>query len=541
MRKIFLSTCITFAALVASVITSFVFVFIISCVFFNVVDKDRILPNIYLKEAYIGLESIQDVQIKYQEEALELLPSTITLTIGTETKEYPTSELSPELYLEEVRDVGRNGNIFGAMVELASVSSALSFDYEYKFNVEKIISEFSLFADDDIKFFEEDGRVVGCTDDLVSSKLIDVQKFNRQLSVSAQSDTEIKLEKSEILSEGVSTDLFLICNKFKHDTKTILTKFERFGDISPSEVLGFMGLYMSPEGTLSWKMYNDENLRKFLDSLKLRTQIILDEGEYQVVDGKVRLFRQYKEGKEVDIDASYTNMIKWSLNPLSENIKIVYKVTAPWYVKEGKEIIDFTYELSRGESRLNYNIENGRVGVQEIDGYILNPGSEYSFYNMLQPRLLDIWRTANGRAIEMGICSSSTTIFRAAIHAGFPITERYSHGWSLPKYEWPYEQNVVDATYLTNPKVDLKFVNDLSYPVIFKSEIWSDGGWDYQRVRIMTSPKAKDRSVELTRFRKWDERLPGIYKGSFDRIIREKGVVTRQDYFESNYYMYAPY
>lgn len=541
MRKIFLSTCITFAALAVSVVTSFVFIFIISSVFFNVIDKDRILPNIYLKEAYVGLESIHDVQIEYQEEALELLPSTITLTIGTETKEYPTSELSPELYLEEVRDVGRSRNIFRAMVELASVSSALSFDYEYKFNVEKIISEFSLFADDDIKFFEEDGRVVGCTNDLVSSKLIDVQKFNKQLSVSAQSDTEIKLEKAEILSEGVSTDLFLICNKFKHDTKTILTKFERFGDVDPVEVLGFMGLYMSSEGTLSWKMYSDENLRKFLDSLKLRTQILLDEGEYQEVDGKVRLFRQYKEGKEVDIEASYRNMIKWSLNPLSENIKMVYKVTAPWYVKEGKGIVDFTYELSRGESRLNYNIENGRVGVQEIDGYILNPGSEYSFYNMLQPRLLDIWRTANGRAIEMGICSSSTTIFRAALHAGFPITERYSHGWSLPKYEWPYEQNVVDATYLTNPKVDLKFVNDLAYPVIFKSEIWSGGGWDYQRVRIMTSPKAKDRSVELTRFRKWDERLPGIYKGSFDRIIREKGVVTRQDYFESNYYMYAPY
>jgi hypothetical protein len=57
----------------------------------------------------------------------------------------------------------------------------------------------------------------------------------------------------------------------------------------------------------------------------------------------------------------------------------------------------------------------------------------------------------------------------------------------------------------------------------------------------LTSRKAKDRSVELLRFRKWDERLPGIYKGSFDRIVREKGVITRQDDFISNYHMYAPY
>jgi vancomycin resistance protein YoaR len=540
MRKIFLSTCITFAALSASVTISFVLIFILSSVFLNVIDKDRILPNIYLQESYIGLQDVKDVRVEYQAKAIKSLPSTIKLTIGSETKEYPTSDLSPELYLQEVQDVGRNSNIIRAMEELGSVSSPIRFEYEYKFNVEKIISEFKMFNNEDIKFFEDDGRVVGCTNDL-STKLVDVQKVSKTISENLRGDVEVKLDKSQILSEGVSTDLYLICNKFKHDSNIILSKFQRFGDVKIEEVLSFVGLYMSSEGSLLWRVYDNEKLQKFLVDLKARTTIVLDEGQYEESGGTIRLFSQYKEGKELDLEASYNNIVKWSSNPTASDFKIVYKVTSPWYIRENKTIADFTYELGRGESRLNYNIDNGRVGVEEINGYVLNPGSEYSFYNMLEPRLQDIWRTKNGRPIEMGICSSSTTIFRAALHAGFPITERASHGWSLPKYSWPYEQNVVDATYLTTPKIDLKFINDLSYPVMFKSETWVQDGWEYQRVRILTSPKAKGRSVELGSFRKWDERLPGIYKGSFDRIIKENGVEKRRDYFESNYYMYAPY
>ncbi len=540
-KKILISVSVTLGTLVASLTLAAISTLVLVGIFVNIIDKDRILPNIYLEDANIGLMDVGDVRVQYETEALSNLPSTIKLTIGKETKEYSTKDLSPELYLEDIQNVGRDSNFVKVMEEIVSVTNRLEFSYEYKFNVNKIISEFKLFNDGEFKFLEDDGRVVGCSKDGLSAKLVDIQKVSKEISDNIVQDKEVKIEKSEILSEGTAQDVFLICNRYKYDSNAITAKFQRFGEIKNEEVLSFMGMYLSEEGDLSWGIYNKDNLKKFLTALKQKTEVALNEGQYEEVGGKIRLFAPYKEGRSLDIDSSMSNIVRWSADPVNKDVKMVFKATAPWYILEGKVVEDFSYELSRGESRLNYNIENGKVGVQEIDNYLLNPGQEYSFYNMLSPSLQDIWRTPSGRAIEMGICSSSTTIFRAAIEAGFPITERYAHGWSLPKYEWPYEQNVVDATYLTNPKIDLKFVNDLAYPVIFKSEMWEADGWQYLRVKVMTSPKAKNREVVLNNFRKWDERLPGIYKGSFDRTVTDKGVVTRQETFTSDYYMYAPY
>ncbi len=535
--------------LVASLILAGIFTLLIVTIFLNIVDRDRVLPNIYLENDYVGLMEIGDVKVQYEKAAIEDLPSKIKLTIGTETKEYKTSELAPELYLDRIKDVGRDSDPIRALEEMVSVANPIKFSYEYKFDVNKIISEFKLFNDDEFKFVEDDGRIVGCSSNGLSAKLVDVQKVNDEITENLAIDTEVKLDKSQILSEGTAKDVYLICNRFKYDANAMTAKFQRFGDIKSEDVLSFMGMYLSEEGSLSWKIYNKENLKKFLNNLKTKTEVALDEGEYEDINGVIRLFRKYVEGKALDIDSSLSNLVRWSADPISKDFKLVFKTTSPWYIKDGRQIEDFTYELSRGESRINLYVGGwdnpslyaSRVGVDEMDGYVLNPGEEYSFFNFLQPQLSDMWRTKEGNPILSGICNSSTTIFRAALHAGFPITERWNHGWSLEKYRWPYSENVVDATYLTTPKIDLRFVNDIGHPVVFKLDTWRDAEWEYQRLRVMTSPKAKGRTVELANFRKWGERLPGIYKGSFDRIIKQDGAVVGQDYFESNYHMYAPY
>ena len=44
----------------------------------------------------------------------------------------------------------------------------------------------------------------------------------------------------------------------------------------------------------------------------------------------------------------------------------------------------------------------------------------------------------NGRTIEGvggGVCQVSTTLFRTAFFAGFPITERYPHAYRVSYYE----------------------------------------------------------------------------------------------------------
>jgi vancomycin resistance protein YoaR len=54
-----------------------------------------------------------------------------------------------------------------------------------------------------------------------------------------------------------------------------------------------------------------------------------------------------------------------------------------------------------------------------------------------------------------GVCQVSTTVFRAAYEGGFPIVERYNHGYVV---DW-YGEPGLDATIFT-PTVDFRFRND---------------------------------------------------------------------------------
>jgi len=66
-----------------------------------------------------------------------------------------------------------------------------------------------------------------------------------------------------------------------------------------------------------------------------------------------------------------------------------------------------------------------------------------------------------------GVCQVSTTAFRAAFEAGYPIIERYAHGFRVGWYEPPVG---LDATVYA-PQVDLKFLNDSPYYLLIETKV----------------------------------------------------------------------
>jgi hypothetical protein len=105
---------------------------------------------------------------------------------------------------------------------------------------------------------------------------------------------------------------------------------------------------------------------------------------------------------------------------------------------------------------------------------VIAPGEEFSFTTRLGsvdaasgylPELViadDETRPEYGG----GLCQVSTTMYRAALNAGFPITDRSPHQYRVSYYE-PAGQ---DATiYVPNP--DLKFINDTKNYVMIEAVI----------------------------------------------------------------------
>ncbi|MEI2693397.1 MAG: VanW family protein [Anaerolineae bacterium] len=98
-------------------------------------------------------------------------------------------------------------------------------------------------------------------------------------------------------------------------------------------------------------------------------------------------------------------------------------------------------------------------GVFSFNQAIGDVSEEYGYKDSLI-----IWGDRTAVGIGGGVCQVSTTVFRAAYYGGFPIEERWNHGYVVGWYGTPG----LDATIYT-PTVDFKFRNTTDNYLIIKS------------------------------------------------------------------------
>ncbi|MEK9159720.1 MAG: VanW family protein [Patescibacteria group bacterium] len=111
-------------------------------------------------------------------------------------------------------------------------------------------------------------------------------------------------------------------------------------------------------------------------------------------------------------------------------------------------------------------IANVNRGFEQFNGVIIEQGTEFSFTDLMGP--ID---AANGWLPELvikgdetipeyggGLCQVSSTMFRAALYSGLPITQRKNHSYAVSYYAAPYGYGLDATVYDPNP--NLKFMND---------------------------------------------------------------------------------
>ncbi len=111
-------------------------------------------------------------------------------------------------------------------------------------------------------------------------------------------------------------------------------------------------------------------------------------------------------------------------------------------------------------------LANIKVAAARFHGVTVPPGETFSFNQFLgevsteegfEEGLIIVGdRTLKG--VGGGVCQVSTTAYQAALRAGFPIQERYPHGYRVSYYERGMGPGFDAAVF--SPIVDMKFVND---------------------------------------------------------------------------------
>jgi len=110
---------------------------------------------------------------------------------------------------------------------------------------------------------------------------------------------------------------------------------------------------------------------------------------------------------------------------------------------------------------------NIKISTAAINGYILNPGDEFSFNKVVGQRTTSkgyvvAHAYSNGQIVDAvggGICQVSSTLYDAAVLADLQIVERHSHMFTVGYI--PYGR---DAT-VSYGSVDLRFKNNTNWPI----------------------------------------------------------------------------
>ena len=124
-------------------------------------------------------------------------------------------------------------------------------------------------------------------------------------------------------------------------------------------------------------------------------------------------------------------------------------------------------------------VHNIEVSAEKFGGAVIPPGGIFSFNSTIEAvsgangfeDSAIIWGDRTAIGVGGGVCQVSTTVFRAALSAGFPLLERHNHGYVVSWYGDPG----FDATIFT-PYVDFRFLNDSDAHLLIQPVVDSVAG-----------------------------------------------------------------
>jgi vancomycin resistance protein YoaR len=203
---------------------------------------------------------------------------------------------------------------------------------------------------------------------------------------------------------------------------------------------------------------------------------------------------------------------------------------------------------------------NISIPAWDLDGYTLAPGQWFSFWEGIGPVTRERGYTdggviLNGRsqptgALAGGICSTSTTLFNAAMRFGLEIGDRAAHYYYIDRYPLGLDATV---SIIDGWVQDMTFRNDTEHPIVIRG-FGSPGQVTFQ---LWSVPNG--RTVALSPASTWDHvaagdssrvdpsMAPGTsrriespingFKSSVSRVVRDaNGNVLHENTWYSDYH-----
>lgn len=290
------------------------------------------------------------------------------------------------------------------------------------------------------------------------------------------------------------------------------------------------------------------------------------EAKYEAVGNKMIVLEESEDGRELDSEKLTAELSQALFSASQDNrIDLPIKAIKPALAFNTVNQYGIKEVIASGTSHFNGStparMHNIETAAQKLNGTLIKPGAVFSMYQAVgniekSTGFEDSYIIKNGRTVTGvggGVCQVSTTLFRAALNAGFTINERHPHSYRVKYYEQDAPAGFDAAIFF--PTADLKFTNNTGNYALIQSKMDKQtyeltfniyGVKDGRTVEIsgienrnqVPPPKEvriQDASVPRGIIRQTEYAATGS-DISFTRTVTKDGKQISKDIFKSHYY-----
>ncbi|NIM47484.1 MAG: hypothetical protein GTN40_05015 [Candidatus Aenigmarchaeota archaeon] len=543
---------------------------------------------VYSGKIYPGVKVAGiSVSGKSQKETKEILESTISQfmdgklnLVYSENLEIDPKEIGvkfdTEKSAEEAYKFGRTGSVFsGFFSQLKTLFYSqnlplcVSVDDGKTFNIlNNILEEINQPVENAAVELTDSEIVI--KEGQTGRRMLLYETYQNLISALGNLSSEVTVSISEILPQITKEDIK--SNKSRiEDLITYPVVLEYLGqkwEVTSSEIISWLEIsatakktilsssWFSPgnqekEDNLSFDIDRDE-VSVYIGKLAEKIDKPMQNAKLTINDGKATVFQPSVSGRKLNQEKTITAILE-ALNGDNRLVELPVEII-PAEVREDnlntlgiKELIASGYSNFSGSP--TNRIHNIKVGASKFNGILIKPGATFSFNETLGPveaytgylPELVILKDRTVPQYGGGLCQVSTTAFRAALNASFPIVERYPHAYPVVYYN-PLG---TDAT-IYPPHPDLRFVNDSGFYVLIQTRVtgnylyfdfYGTKGTKYSRFSGYKNEVGAVDQVEKTKTYtyNWGVRGSGSADAVFYRFVYDAGALVRTDEFLSHF------
>jgi vancomycin resistance protein YoaR len=232
--------------------------------------------------------------------------------------------------------------------------------------------------------------------------------------------------------------------------------------------------------------WNKQVVTDAVETVAYQVEIPVEDALFRFENGRVTAFRPSKEGRRVNTEETIRRFEQALLQvpdtfQTHVPIDLAVESISPQVTTDQVNNLGIQELIGRGYSEFTGSIP-GRVhnivlAASKLHGVLIPPGATLSFNETVgdisaATGYQSAYIIKDGRTIlgdGGGVCQVSTTLFRAALAAGLPVSERHAHSYRVRYYELAGYKAGLDATVFA-PSVDLKFTNDTPAYILIQAK-----------------------------------------------------------------------